>query len=158
MFVTYHPEGSSEPTKWTFVPGRVRNSRSSMIEKMYGKTSGAKATFEMWKLDVQQGSAAARHVLLWHLQSLEHHTLKLEDVDFAEEELVVEFSKAELEEMRDAITAAKSIDEAQREMMLATIDAQLETAEDDGGKARSIGSSSPTGSTSPPTSISDLES
>jgi hypothetical protein len=158
VFVAYHPEGSEEPTKWTFVPGKVRNSRAAMIEKMYGKAVGAKATFEVWKLDVQQGSAAARQVLLWHLQSLDHHTLKLEDVDFAEDELIVSFSRGELEDMREAILSAKRLDEAQREMMLATIDGQMETAEDDGGKARSSDSASPTGSTSPPTSTSDPES
>jgi len=158
VFVTYHSEGSDAPTKWTFVPGKVRNSRASMLEKMYSKVTGAKATYELWTMGVQQGSAAARHVLLWHLLTLDHHTLKLEDVDFAEEELVIDYSRVELEDMRKAIAAATSLDEMQQEMMLAQIDAQLETAEDDGGKARLTNSSSPTGSTSPPTSTSDPES
>lgn len=153
MFVTYTPEGQSEPQTWLFVPGKVRNSRASHIEKLFAKEYGERQTFEQFKVAVQQGSSPARRVLLWHLQQQNHPTLRIEDVDFAEGELTVEFTVSELVEMRDLIARMKGTDEAQREQMLAAIDMQMETApEDDGGKARPSSASTGTSSASLPTS------
>lgn len=146
MRVTYQPDGSAEPKSWDFVPGKVRNQRASLIEKLFSREYGERQTYEQFKVAVQQGSSPARRVLLWHLQGLEHPTIRLDDVDFAEGELVVEFTRSELAEMHDIISRMKGQDEAQTAMMLAAIEAQMETApDDDGGKAPSTTSESATG-------------
>jgi len=158
VFVTYKPDGSAEPTRWDFKPGRIRAVQSALLEKLFSKLSGEKQTYEQFKAAVQQGSSAARRVLLWHLQSLDHPTLRIEDVDYAEDELLVEFSRGELEDMRETIAKVKGVDEEQRSLMLGAIDTQIESAQEDGGgKARLTTSASGTGSTSPPTSTSDPE-
>lgn len=157
MFVTYHPQGSDTPTRWEFKPGKVRNARASMIEKLYGKAIGQRATYKEFEAAVQQGAATARRVLLWHLQSIDHPNLRLDDVDFCEDEMLVEFSREELTEFREGVAAAAIEDEAQRALMLGALDAQIATAESDGGKAQSTTSLPSTGSTSPQTSTSDPE-
>ena len=144
MFVTYTPDGSG-PQKWEFKPGKIRATRSSFLEKVFSKLSGEKQTYEQFKAAVQQGSSPARRTLLWHLMSLDHPNLAVDDVDFEEDELVVEFSRDELEGIYAAIKSAKMPDESQREMMLGAIEAQMETAPDDGGKAQLTTSESTTG-------------
>jgi len=143
---------------WDFRPGRIRNSRAALIEKLYSKVVGERQTYEAFKLAVQQGSAPARQVLLWHLQSLDHPTLRLEDVDFAEDELSVEYTVSELQQFRDTMAGQSSLDQAQREQFLAILESEIQRApEDDWGKAPSSSASPATGSPSPPPSTSDPE-
>ena len=159
MRVTFLPEGSDTPQVWDFRPGRVRNSRAAQIERLYSRIVGERQTYEAFKVAVQQGSAPARQVLLWHLQSLDHPTLRVEDVDFSEDELIVEYTVSELQQVRDAIGNQSSMDKIQREQFLAVIEAEmLRAPEDDWGKATSTSASPDTGSPSPPLSTSDPES
>jgi hypothetical protein len=147
MFVTYRPEGS-EPEVYEFRPGRVRSMQAAMIEKRFAKLIGEKsATWDQFKIAVLQGSASARRVLLWHLQSLAHPTLRIEDLpDFYEEELLVEHSKSELEEMRESLEKAPGISEGDLTIMLGKLDVEIMTArEGGGGKAPSATSSDATG-------------
>lgn len=150
MFLTYTPDGEP-PQRFEFRPGRVRLARAEMIEKRYGQLTGAKpATFEAWRMAVQQGSAAARRVLLWHLLSEIHPTIKIEDVDPFEDELLLEYSKAELLEMRAALEKAPGIPEAELGIMLGQLDVEIMTAaEDSSGKAKSSSSAPDIGSPSP---------
>lgn len=150
MFLTYTPEGG-EPQRFEFRPGRVRLARAEMIEKRFAQLTNQKpATFEGWRMAVQQGSAAARRVLLWHLLSETHPTLKIEDVDPYDDEVVLEYSKAELTELRAALEKAPGIPEDQLAVMLAQMDVEIMTAEEDGsGKANSKTSDVGTGSESP---------
>jgi hypothetical protein len=137
MFVTYQPEGASSPLEREFQPGRIRESRAEMIERRYAKLLGEKfVPFEQWRMAVLQDGAAARRVLLWHVLSIDHPTVRIEDVDPYRDELIVQASKSELGELRETLASAGGMDDAQRETMLAMVDAQIEAAPDDGmGKA-----------------------
>lgn len=157
MKVVYTPEGQAVQ-EWNFRPDRIRESRAEMIERRYAKLIGEKSVpFEQFRMAVLQDEASARRVLLWHLRSLEHPTLRIEDVDFLRGELKITASKAELGELRLALETAGGLEEQQREMMLAAIDAQMATApdDDDAGKALSPISGDATGSPSPTPSTLD---
>lgn len=138
MYVTYQPEGS-EPQRWEFRPGRLRESRAEMLERRYAKLIGEKSVpFEQFRMAILQDQASARRVLLWHLLNLVHPTLRIEDVDPIRDELTIEASRSELEELRDTLATAGGLDDTQREMMLAQIDAQIAAApQDDAGKVPS---------------------
>lgn len=137
MYVTYTPEDGA-PQTWTFKPGRVRASRAALLEKRYSKLAGEQKTWDMFKADVVRGAADARRVLLWHLLTLEHHTLRIEDIDPLEDELLVEHSREELEELRVEVDKARNLDDSTRAMILDKLDEEIETArEDDSGKAPS---------------------
>lgn len=136
MFVTYAPEDGSPPQTWDFKPGRVRASRAAMLERRYTKLAGESKTWDAFKADVLRGSADARRVLLWHLVTLEHPTTRIEDVDPTEDELLVEMSRAELEDMRAEVEKTRTLDEATKTMILDKLDEELESArDDDSGKA-----------------------
>lgn len=147
MIVTYHPEDSAEPQVWEFIHSRLRETRAEMIEKRYAKLIGEKtAPLDQWRMAVLQGAAAARRVLLWHLQNLDHVTLRIEDVDPLRSELTVEMSRPELEELRAAIAGSTAMDESQRDMMIAALDADIAKAPEEGlGKAPSKSSDAATG-------------
>lgn len=151
MFLTYRPDGGDEQ-RFEFRPKRVRSTRAEMIEKRYGQLAGIKnATWDQFKLAVQQGSASARRVLLWHLLSTQHPNLKIDDVDPFEDEVELEYSKSELLEVREVLSSTPSIPEADLTLMLAKLDMDIMTAPEDGseGKAPSKTSAADTGSPLP---------
>lgn len=134
MLVTYTPT-DGEPQSWTWTPGRVLVSEAAIVEKVYGKS------WEMFAAEVQQGSAQARRVLLWHLQRRAHPLLKFEDApDFYADELMIEYDAAELRALRDGLASAP-LTAAEREMALASIEREIAEAEARGavgeGKAAS---------------------
>lgn len=132
MFVTFKPE-NGDAQQWEFNPRRVRAAQCVMIEKRYGKP------WSVFTTHLMQGSMEARQVLLWHLIRLDHPSLRWEDTpDFYADELEVEFSRSELEELRAAVATARgSLTEAERADALATIDGEIEKAPTalDAGKA-----------------------
>jgi hypothetical protein len=122
VLVTYTPEGT-EPQTWTWSPGRVLVSEAGIVEKVYGKS------WEVFAAEVQQGSAQARRVLLWHLQRRAHPMLRFEDaVDFYADELVIEYDASELRAMRDGL-ATSGLAQAEREIALAALDREIAAAE-----------------------------
>jgi hypothetical protein len=150
MQVTYQPEDPAEGDEavWNFRPSRIRESRGEMIEKRYAKLLGEKSVaFEAWRMAVLQGQSSARRVLLWHLRDLTHPgKIRIEDVDPYKGELTVDASKSELLELRGTLEQVAGLDDEQRELMLASIDAQILAApDDDGGKAPSPTSEDATG-------------
>ena len=149
MRVTYQAEGAEQAQIWDFRPGRIRLSRGEMIEKRYAKLLGEKTiAIEQWRMAVLQQQASARRVLLWHLLDLEHPgKVRIEDVDPYSDELEVEASKQELVELKAALENVGGLDDMQREMMLAQVDAQIAAApdDDDAGKAPSPTSDAGTG-------------
>lgn len=150
MIVTYSPDGQ-EAQVWSFNARRVRESRIEMIERRLGKLVGEKGgvPYDQFQVDLMQGSASARRVLLWHLLSLEHPSLRIDDVDPLRGELEVEPTKQELAEWRDTFVAigGESEDDPQRELMLKELDRRIAAApdDDDGGKAPAPTSASATG-------------
>jgi hypothetical protein len=150
MKVVYTPEGQ-QAQEWDFLPARIRESRAEMIERRYAKLIGEKSVpFEQFRMAALQDSASARRVLLWHLLSMQHPSIRIEDVDPLRGELKITASKSELGELRMALETAGGMEDGERETMLAMIDAQIAAAPDDeAGKALSPISGDDTGSPSP---------
>lgn len=136
MFVTYTPD-EGDAQRWEFDPDRIRQSRAEIIEKRYGKN------WDQFRAGVQSGDSKARRVLLWHLLSLEHHTLRYEDVpDFFMGAVLVEHSRGELVVLRDRLTKA-NLPADEREQMLTALDIEITNAID--SEAAPGKASSPTG-------------
>jgi hypothetical protein len=136
MKVTY-TAGPDDVTVWEFDPDDVWQAQAEMVEKRYGKN------WDTFLIDVRQGSARARRVLLWHLQRQVHHTLRLEDVpDFKMGAVKVEHSVDELILIRDRV-AKSSLSEEDKEGLLAAFDVEISDAmaEAEAGKAESSGAS-----------------
>lgn len=124
MRVTY-TAGPSDVTVWEFDPDEVPQSQAEMVEKRYGKN------WDTFLVDVRSGSARARRVLLWHLQRLTHHTLRIEDVpDFKMGAVKVEHSVDELVLIRDKVAKA-SLPEEDKESILAALDVEISEAMDE---------------------------
>lgn len=135
MLVTYTPEGE-KPQTWTWTPGRVKVSEAAIVEKVYGKS------WEVFAAEVQQGSARARQVLLWHLHRRAHPLLKFEDaVDFYADELTIEYDAGELRAMRDGLASA-GLTGAEQEIAAAALDREIAEAEAKGAVAEGKAASS----------------
>lgn len=145
MIVTYRPEDGGEPQTWEFDPSRVRASRAEMIEKRAGEN------WEAWLMQVQQGNMRARRVLLWHLMSMPHPTMRFEDTpDFYAGELEIQHTRGELSEMRDRIVKAGLPDDQVAQVLMA-LDLEMASAPESaeaGGKAPSKNGASSTRSSS----------
>lgn len=121
MHITYAPEDDA-PQTWEFDPGKVRASVAEVIEKRYG------GTFDEFQAGVQQGQMRARRVLLWHLLTRQHATLRFEDTpDFYADSVKVQYGTQELERIRDAVAKAP-LDTEKRDLMLAGIDSEMAEA------------------------------
>jgi hypothetical protein len=133
MLVTYAPDQGSKQ-QWEWDADRVRTSEAELCEKRFGDT------WDKLKVGIMSGQSKARRVLLWHLLRREQHTLRYEDVpDFYVGELLVEFTREELQAMRTKIERAR-MDETERDEMLTAIDLQIADAPSAGepvGKATS---------------------
>lgn len=120
MRLVYHPDGQSEPREWPIDLGKFRTLEVENIERLTGLDYGAD-----FKKRLLQGSALARRALLYTLQRREHPHLRFSDVDFADDEVRLEFDLAELREMR-AAAAGAPMAEDQRSLVLSEIDRQIE--------------------------------
>lgn len=132
MFVTYTSDGDVQ--RWEFDPRQIRASKAEAIEQHAG------IPWDQWLAAVQTGSMRARRVLLWHMLSEQHPTLRFEDTpDFYAGDLLLEYSAAELTEMRARVDKA-NLPEQQRQAVLVALDQALADATSDGekpvGKAR----------------------
>lgn len=138
MHITYKPE-DGDRQEWDFDPDRVRSSLAEMIERKYGET------WDQFCSGIQAGNMRSRRVLLWHLLRLEHPALRYEDVpDFYAAELKVQYSVAELNDIRDRLQKMH-LPETQRDMAMAALDVEMTSAmEREEGKAPSA-TSAPTG-------------
>lgn len=124
MIVTYKPEGE-EAQKWEFTPGRVKMSEAEILQKRFG------GTWDEFKVGVMKGDIRSRRVMLWHLLRLQHHTLRFEDMtDFYDDELNLEFTKAELLNVRVGVEQLSTLSAEERESALASLDALIEDAPD----------------------------
>jgi hypothetical protein len=120
VFVTYTPE-KGDRLEFTVYPLRMRSSEQEAIERASGMTFGA------WTQAVQGGSSTARRVLLWVLLRREHKALRLDDVDFAWDELLVENSAEELAALRAELV---SKGEDSRDL-LTKLDGEIASAKSD---------------------------
>lgn len=100
MHVIYTPEGE-EPQKFEFTK-RVQSNKAVLIEKLYGKK------FVEFFADLRAGqpSVKAIQVLLWHLQSQIHPALRLEDVSFYTDEVELQLTAEEIDELEKDLEKA----------------------------------------------------
>ncbi|MFE1749007.1 hypothetical protein ACFW88_00375 [Streptomyces anandii] len=123
MYLVYSPEGSDEPKRWKYNPRKIMSVERENLERITGRN------WSEFTKDVVQGSSLCRRALLFTYLKREHPTLKLDDVDFAWDELKLEYSKAELVELRS--TVAESATGAERAAVLAKLDEEIADAYED---------------------------
>ncbi|MFF9582501.1 hypothetical protein [Streptomyces achromogenes] len=133
MYLVYSPEGSDEPKRWKYNPRKIMAPERENIERITSRN------WSEFTKDVVAGSSLCRRALLYTYLKREHPTLKLDDVDFAWDELTLEYSRGELTEMRTAVADSATGDE--RATILAKLDQEIaEAYEDpeDEGKAQPL--------------------
>ncbi|MFI9005105.1 hypothetical protein [Streptomyces sp. NPDC053541] len=123
MYLIYQPEGQDEPTRWPYNPRKLMSVEREDIERRTGRN------FTAFTTDVLEGNSLCRRALLFTFLRREHAKIRFEDVDFAWDELRLEYSRQELLRMREAVLKAKHGDELAA--ALAALDEQIETAYDD---------------------------
>jgi hypothetical protein len=131
MYLIYQPEGSEEPKRWKYNPRKMMSVERENIERITGRN------WSEFVQDVVKGSSLCRRALLFTFLKREHPTTKFDDVDFAWDELKLEYSKGELLQIREA--AAEAATGEQRAAVLAKLDEQIADAiedPDDEGKAQ----------------------
>lgn len=131
MYLIYSPEGQDEPTRWKYNPRKIMSAEREWIERRTDRN------WSEFTKDVIQGSSLCRRALLFVYLKREHPTVKWDDVDFAWDELKLEYSKAELIELRSTVAESVSGDEGAA--VLEKLDAEIVDAfedPDDEGKAQ----------------------
>lgn len=123
MYLVYQPEGSEEPTRWPYNPRKLMSAEREAIEKR------TELPFAEFTQAVIKGSSLARRALLWVMLKRDHPTTKFDDVDFAWDELKLEYSKQEYAHM--IADARENLAGEQRDMTLQGLQREWENALDD---------------------------
>jgi hypothetical protein len=123
VYLVYQPEGSEEPTRWPYNPRKLMSAEREAIEKVTG------LPFAEFTQAVIKGSSLARRALLWVMLKRDHPTTKFDDVDFAWDELRLEYSRQEYAQM--IADASENLTGEQRELTLQGLQREWENAEDD---------------------------
>jgi hypothetical protein len=139
VFLVYKPEGQEEQ-RFEFHPGRIKAAEMEAIEKRTGMPYGSE-----FKQQLLAGSALARRALLWTMLRRVHLSLRFEDVDFFDDELLLERDKAEIDREIGELEKFEGISDTDRAMALSILRGQQETAPDAPGKALVNGSVVATG-------------
>lgn len=131
MYLVYAPEGSDEPHRWRYDPKKLMSVEREDIERRTGRH------FADFTAAVLQGNSLCRRALLYTFLRRDHPKTRWEDVDFAWDELTLEYSRQEYLELR--AKALETLHGDELAATLSTIDAELETAyfdPEDEGKAQ----------------------
>ncbi|MFD6531587.1 hypothetical protein [Streptomyces sp. NPDC060184] len=123
MFLILHREGEVEPTRWRYNPKKLMSVEREDIERRTGRN------FSDFTAAVLQGNSLCRRALLFTFLRRDHAKVRFEDVDFAWDELKLEYSRQEWERIREDVVSTQHGD--QLAAALVTIDAAIETAFDD---------------------------
>ncbi|MFM9604248.1 hypothetical protein [Streptomyces turgidiscabies] len=123
MFLVYSPEGSDAPKRWKYNPRKIMSVERENIERITGRT------WSEFTQAVVQGSSLCRRALLFTFLKRDHPGVKWDDVDFAWDELKLEYSKGELIQIR--ATAAESATGEERAAVLEKLDAEIAESVDD---------------------------
>jgi len=126
VFLVYKPEGSAEPTRWRYNPRKIMSAERENIERLTGRN------WTEFTKDVVQGSSICRRALLFTFLKRDHLGTggpRFDDIDFAWDELDLEYSKGELTQMREA--AADGVPAAQRAAVLARFESMIAEAVED---------------------------
>lgn len=100
MYLIYQPEGTDEPKRFKYNPRKLMSAERESLERRSGKD------FSEFTTAVLQGNSLCRRALLHMFLKREHPTLRFEDVDFAWDELRLEYSRQELLKMRESVADA----------------------------------------------------
>lgn len=130
MIFTYHPEGQDEPQTWALDLGKIKVGEMEAIEKRTGLRFGTE-----FRAALMMAGASARRAMLWTLLRRTHHTLRYEDVDFANDEVKLEMDRDEWEVVRQQVIANKAITEDERAERLEAIDTASADAPEPPGKS-----------------------
>jgi hypothetical protein len=131
VYLVYKPEGSHEPKRFKYNPRKVMSAEREKIERLTDRN------YSEFTKDVVAGNSLCRRALLFVFLKREHPTTRFEDVDFAWDELELEYSKGELVEIRAQVSESLSGEKAVA--VLAQLDEQIAAAyedPDDEGKAQ----------------------
>ncbi|MFE2559898.1 hypothetical protein ACFXGT_28510 [Streptomyces sp. NPDC059352] len=123
MYLVYKPEGQPEPTRWRYNPRKLMSVEREDLERRTGRN------FSDFTSAVLQGNSLCRRALLYTFLRRDHPRTKFDDVDFAWDELTLEYSRQELIEMRAKV--ADSTHGAERAAALEALDKDIEDAFDD---------------------------
>ncbi|MGW6395405.1 hypothetical protein ACWFR1_34055 [Streptomyces sp. NPDC055103] len=123
MFLVYQPEGQDAPTRWRYNPRKLMSIEREDLERRTGRN------FSDFTTAILQGNSLCRRALLYTFLRRDHPKTKFDDVDFAWDELTLEYSRQELIEMREKV--ASSTHGAERAAALEALDKDIEDAFDD---------------------------
>ncbi|NJP33681.1 hypothetical protein [Micromonospora thermarum] len=129
MILVYTPEGQPEQ-RWDIQLGRLRCQETEAIERRTGMPYGSE-----YKQQLLQGQVLARRALLWTLLRRTHHTLRFEDVDFADEELELQFDRGEWQRIHDEVRDNPALDDEDRAARLALIRAEIDKLDAEAAEA-----------------------
>jgi hypothetical protein len=107
VYLVYEPEGAEEPQRFQYKPQKLMSAEREALERR------SRLDFADFTKGVLNGNAVCRRALLWVMLKRQHPTTKYEDVDFAWDELRLEYSKQEYELMRDNLIEAGNADPEQ---------------------------------------------
>lgn len=133
MFLTYKPEDGDEQ-RWTIKLGKLRSLEIEQIEKLTAMDYGAEFRQRLLK-----GNGLARRALLFTLVRRDHPRTRFADVDFADDELILEMDLVELREVREAVVEAPTLSDDERTIALAQVDAQIAEIEAAGEQVEAEG-------------------
>lgn len=131
MLLKYSPEGQ-EPQVFEVRLGRLRVADMEALQKRTGMPYGTE-----FKAKLLQGDVVARRAMLWLMLRRQHARLKIEEVDFYDDELTLERDRDEIADEIAELEAFTGMSEADRAVALAVLNMQLETAPEPPGKAPS---------------------
>jgi hypothetical protein len=131
MFLIYQPEGQAEPTRWRYNPKKLMSVEREDIERRTEKN------FAEFTTAVLQGNSLCRRALLFTFLRRDHPKTKFEDVDFAWDELRLDYSRQEWERMRESVLETQHGDQLANS--LAVMDKAIEEAFDDSGEEGKAG-------------------
>jgi hypothetical protein len=123
VYLIYTPDGANEPKRFKYQPQKLLSAEREMLERRTG------LDFAEFTQKVLKGNGACRRALLFMYLKREHPTLRYEDVDFAWDQLTLEFSRSEYLQMREEISKTLTGDDLA--IALEQIDAEIATAYDD---------------------------
>lgn len=123
MFLVLQREGDTEPKRWRYDPRKLMSVEREDLERRTGRN------FATFTTDVLQGNSLCRRALLFTYLRREHAKTKFEDVDFAWDELQLEYSRQEWQQMRENVLETQHGDELAAS--LSVIDKNIEEAFDD---------------------------
>jgi hypothetical protein len=128
VYLVYEPDGAEEPQRFQYKPQKLMSAEREALERR------SRLDFADFTKGVLNGNAVCRRALLWVMLKRQHPTTKYEDVDFAWDELRLEYSKQEYELMRDQLIENGNADPEQIDQ----INREIATAIDEESEGKAL--------------------